>query len=291
MLPEFSSLIPKTKKEAVDALASHQGAVPIAGGTDLMVRLRHGEAHPFVVDITAVPELSRIDDADGRIRIGACATHAYVSRHDDITCSAYGLAVACGAVGSPQIRNMGTIGGNLVNASPAADSIPPLLVHDARVTLESAAGVRTETLEAFITAPYKTTIKDGELLTSILVEPLRGYEEGYRRVAKRAALGHIAAGGRLGAPRGRGRVQRRAHLHRELHTHPVPCRRRGGISQRAETGATRDRRGGEGDAGGDQADHRREAFLCLQDAGCEGSAHRGARGCVRCCSSARISTG
>lgn len=189
MLPEFSSLIPKTKKEAVDVLASHQGAVPIAGGTDLMVRLRHGEAHPYVVDITAVPEFSGIDDddANGRIRIGACATHAYVSRHNDIICSAYGLAVACAAVGSPQIRNMGTIGGNLVNASPAADSIPPLLVHDAQVILESAAGVRTETLEAIITAPYKTTIKDGELLTSILVEPLRGYEEGYRRVAKRAA--------------------------------------------------------------------------------------------------------
>lgn len=187
MLPGFSSLVPKTKKEAVDALASHQGAVPIAGGTDLMVRLRHGEAHPYVVDITAVPEFSWIDDADGRIRIGACATHAYVSRHNDIICSAYGLAVACGAVGSPQIRNMGTIGGNLVNASPAADSIPPLLVHDAQVILESAAGVRTETLEAIITAPYKTSIKDGELLTSILVEPLRGYEEGYRRVAKRAA--------------------------------------------------------------------------------------------------------
>jgi len=89
-------------------------------------------------------------------------------------------------IGTPQIRNMGTIGGNIINASPAADSIPPLLIHDALCILESVKGVRKEPLATFIIAPYKTSIRDNEVLTGIDIQGLAGYREGYRRVTKRA---------------------------------------------------------------------------------------------------------
>jgi CO/xanthine dehydrogenase FAD-binding subunit len=183
MLPEFSSVTARTKEEAIGSLRDHSGSVLLAGGTDLLVRMRRGETHAHLVDITRVSELSGVASKNGRLYIGACTTHSAISRNADILNGARSLAHACGLVGSPQIRNMGTIGGNLVNASPAADSIPPLLVHDAQLTLESNAGTKTESLERF-----KTVISSAELLSSVVIESLKGYEEGYRRVAKRAAF-------------------------------------------------------------------------------------------------------
>ena len=188
MLPEFSSAAARTKEEAIRSLGDHPGSTLLAGGTDLLVRMRRGETHAHLVDITRVPELSVIASENGRLRIGACTTHSAISRNAGILTGARSLSIACSLVGSPQIRNMGTIGGNLVNASPAADSIPPLLVHDAQLTLESSEGATVEGLELFVVAPYKTVISSAELLSSITIEVLRGYEEGYRRVAKRAAL-------------------------------------------------------------------------------------------------------
>jgi len=188
MLPDFSSMIAKTKEEAIQSLKDHPGSTLLAGGTDLLVRMSKGEIRTHLVDIIRVPELSVIAPENGRLRIGACTTHSTISRNADILTGARSLSIACGLVGSPQIRNMGTIGGNLVNASPAADSIPPLLVHDARLTLESNEGTKTESLERFIVAPYKTVISATEILSSVVIETLKGYEEGYRRVAKRAAL-------------------------------------------------------------------------------------------------------
>jgi CO/xanthine dehydrogenase FAD-binding subunit len=188
MLPDFSSVIARTKEEAVRSLRDHPGSALLAGGTDLLVRMRRGETHAHLVDITRVSELSGVASKNGRLYIGACTTHSAISRNADILNGARSLAHACGLVGSPQIRNMGTIGGNLVNASPAADSIPPLLVHEAQLTLESNEGAKVESLERFIVAPYKTVISATEILTSIVIDTLKGYEEGYRRVAKRAAL-------------------------------------------------------------------------------------------------------
>jgi CO/xanthine dehydrogenase FAD-binding subunit len=188
MLPDFSSVIARTKEEAVRSLRDHPGSALLAGGTDLLVRMRRGETHAHLVDIARVSELSGFAAKNGRLYIGACTTHSAISRNADILNGARSLAHACGLVGSPQIRNMGTIGGNLVNASPAADSIPPLLVHEAQLTLESNEGAKVESLERFIVAPYKTVISATEILTSIVIDTLKGYEEGYRRVAKRAAL-------------------------------------------------------------------------------------------------------
>jgi carbon-monoxide dehydrogenase medium subunit len=120
------------------------------------------------------------------IAIGAASTHKAISTHTIIKSQASSLATACGWVGSQAIRNMGTIGGNLVNASPAADSLAPLLIHDAVAVLESKDGIRRMKIEDFILAPYKTAIDAHELLTFIEIKSLTGYREGYRRVTKRA---------------------------------------------------------------------------------------------------------
>jgi CO/xanthine dehydrogenase FAD-binding subunit len=187
MLPDFASVNPETKEEALAYLASLEDVRVIAGGTDLLVDMKRGRSYGNVVDVMNVAELKGLSADGGDIVIGSTVTHAAISRSTLLSDEARSLSVACGSIGSPQIRNMGTIGGNLVNASPAADSIPPLLVHDAVLSIESKEDGREETLEDFIVAPYETSLKPGELLTSVRIKGLPGYREGYRRIAKRAA--------------------------------------------------------------------------------------------------------
>jgi CO/xanthine dehydrogenase FAD-binding subunit len=187
MLPRFSSLKAKTKKEAVTVLAEGEEATLVAGGTDLLVRMKRGESHNHLIDITSIEELKGVVAEGSRILIGAATTHSRVSTDPLIRESARSLGEAASEIGSPQIRNMGTIGGNLATASPCAESIAPLLVHDALLTIESAEGERVEALAQFITAPYRTTLTGREMLSLIRIERLEGYREGYRRVAKRAA--------------------------------------------------------------------------------------------------------
>lgn len=187
MLPDFASIIAETKEEALSCLSSLERAKVIAGGTDLMVKMRSGERYDHIIDITNIRELDGIAVKDGVVVIGPVATHARLGSDAAIRENAPGLALACSLVGSPQIRNMGTIGGNIVNASPAADSIPPMLIHDAMLTLESKGSSRKVRLEDIIVAPYKTSINTRELLGPVEITSLKGYREGYTRVAKRAA--------------------------------------------------------------------------------------------------------
>jgi len=186
MLPEFASVIPESKENALAHLSSLENAKIFAGGTDLLVKMRRGESCSHIVDITNIRDLQGVSEHGGLITIGAISTHSEIHANPIIRAQAPSLARACGWVGSPAIRNMGTIGGNLVNASPAADSLAPLLIHDTMVVLESKNGVRKMKLEDFIHAPYKTAIQPYELLTSIEIKGLPGYREGYKRVTKRA---------------------------------------------------------------------------------------------------------
>jgi len=186
MLPEFASVVPETKEKALTLLSSLDNVKVFAGGTDLLVKMRRGESCSNIIDITQISDLQVISGQGGLIAIGAASTHKAISTHTIIKSQASSLATACGWVGSPAIRNMGTIGGNLVNASPAADSLAPLLIHDAEVLLESKDGMRRMKVEDFILAPYKTAIDARELLTLIQIEGLTGYREGYKRVTKRA---------------------------------------------------------------------------------------------------------
>lgn len=187
MLPDFASAIPESKEQALALLASLEDVKIFAGGTDLLVKMRRGEKCSNIVDITAIHDLKGVAEQNSFISIGAASTHNEISTNPVIRSQASSLATACGWVGSPAIRNMGTIGGNLVNASPAADSLAPLLIHEGEVVLESKGGTRKMKVEDFILSPYKTAIHSQELLTAIEIKGLSGYREGYKRVTKRAA--------------------------------------------------------------------------------------------------------
>ncbi|MCX5831898.1 MAG: FAD binding domain-containing protein [Deltaproteobacteria bacterium] len=187
MLPEFELINAADKSAALAVLAEPEGAKVIAGGTDLLVRMRRGETWGRLLDVSRIAELRTIKADESGVVIGGGVNHREVSSHSNVLDAAPDLACACSQVGSPQIRNRGTIGGNLANASPAADALPPLLIHRARVILESARGVREVNLEDFIVAPYQTSIMADELLCGVSLESLKGYRMGYRRVAKRAA--------------------------------------------------------------------------------------------------------
>ena len=187
MLPDFASVSPETKEDALAYLALLDDARVIAGGTDLLVNMKRGELCGNIVDIMNIEELRRLSGDGADIAIGPAITHAAISAAAMLNDLAGSLSAACGWIGSPQIRNMGTIGGNLANASPAADLIPPLLIHDTVLKIESQEGKREERLDDFIVAPYETSLKPHELLTWVCIKGLPGYREGYRRIARRAA--------------------------------------------------------------------------------------------------------
>lgn len=159
-------LRPKTLDEALQALSGH-GARILAGGTDVFPAL--GEAQPGpLLDISAVAELAGIAEEEGAIRIGARATWSELLRHP-LPPGFDALKAAAREVGSVQIQNLGTVAGNLCNASPAADGVPPLLVLDAEVELASAAGRRRLPLASFITGNRRTERRADEMVTAVLV--------------------------------------------------------------------------------------------------------------------------
>ncbi len=128
-------------QEALELKAAHPEAVPIAGGTDLMVELNFDRIRPRpVLDLTRIPELTEWSPENGRLRVGAGVTYSRLIA--ELAERLPGLAIASRTVGSPQIRNRGTVGGNLGTSSPAGDALPPLFAADAEVELASRAGTR-----------------------------------------------------------------------------------------------------------------------------------------------------
>ncbi len=139
-----------------------------AGGTDLVVRLKQDMVREdSLLDISRVKELSGIYESEGFIHVLPLTTHTEIVESDLIKRYAPILRDACLTIGSPQIRNKGTIGGNVANASPAGDSIPALFAHEAMLKLESVSRKRVISVEDFFVGPGKTTRKPDELLTDI----------------------------------------------------------------------------------------------------------------------------
>src|SRR4030081_709805 len=166
--------------------AAHPEAMPIAGGTDVMVEINLDRHRPAaIMDLTRVSELAEWGADDGRLRIGAGVTYSrLISELGD---RLPGLAMASRTVGSPQIRNRGTVGGNLGTSSPAGDAHPPLLARDAIVEVASSSGVRRVPAREFFTGPKKSVIQKDELIAAFLVEPAPGPQQ-FSKVGTRNAM-------------------------------------------------------------------------------------------------------
>jgi CO/xanthine dehydrogenase FAD-binding subunit len=156
-------LLPRTLDEALELRAARPEAVPIAGGTDLMVELNFDRARPDAfLDVSRLPELRAWRFDDGQVFLGAGVTYTRIQRELP---RLRALAQASRGVGSPQIRNRGTVGGNLATASPAGDSIPVLAAHDAEVGLVAAGGrERWVPWHEFATGVKTTTLGGDELI-------------------------------------------------------------------------------------------------------------------------------
>ncbi len=159
---------PETVKECVELLNEYgEDARLLAGGTDLVVRMRNRQAKPkAVISLNCIKELQRITPEDGGLSIGAMARLMDVSKSEMLTGPWQVVKKCAGHVSSMQIRNVGTIGGNTCNASPSADTIPGLMVLDARVALSGPKEDRVIPLEEFFAGPGKTVLQRGEMLTS-----------------------------------------------------------------------------------------------------------------------------
>ena len=181
-------LRPATWSEALAMKSAHPEALPIAGGTDVMVEINFDRARPAtIIDLTRIADLTEwgMDTAGAHLRIGAGVTYARII--DELSDRLPGLAMASRTVGSPQIRNRGTVGGNLGSASPAGDAHPPLLASDALVELSSTTGSRRIPAREFYTGPKRNAMRKDELIAAFLVEPSRGPQQ-FSKVGTRNAM-------------------------------------------------------------------------------------------------------
>jgi CO/xanthine dehydrogenase FAD-binding subunit len=199
-------LQPRSLPDALAIKAERPDAVPIAGGTDVMVELNFDRRRPeAVLDLTRVPELAAWDRSDGGVRVGAGVTYTRVIA--ELAGALPGLAIAARTVGSPQIRNRGTIGGNLGSASPAGDCHPPLLATGAEVEVASAGGARRVPIDEFFTGPKQSALEPDELICAVHLPAATGPQQ-FAKIGTRNAmviavcsfgLALDPAGGRVGA--------------------------------------------------------------------------------------------
>ncbi len=179
-------LQPTSMAEALEAKAAHPDAVPLWGGTDVMVDVNFGRTRPAaIIDLTRVGELTGWREDDGVLRVGAGVTYARAIA--ELGDRLPGLAVASRTVGSPQIRNRGTIGGNLGSSSPAGDALPPLYAGGADVELASARGTRRVPIADFVTGPKRNALAPDELIAAFHVPAAQGPQQ-FSKVGTRNAM-------------------------------------------------------------------------------------------------------
>jgi CO/xanthine dehydrogenase FAD-binding subunit len=173
-------------QEALQLKAAHPEAVPIAGGTDLMVELNFDRIRPrAILDLTRIGELTEWGPDNGHLRVGAGVTYARLIK--ELGDRLPGLAIASRTVGSPQIRNRGTVGGNLGTSSPAGDGLPPLFASDAEVELASSGGTRRIPVREFVTGPKRNCLADHELIAAFHIAPADGPQQ-FAKVGTRNAM-------------------------------------------------------------------------------------------------------
>jgi CO/xanthine dehydrogenase FAD-binding subunit len=179
-------LIPRNLHEALRMKAERPGARPIEGGTDVMVDLNFDRSRPdALLNLNEVADLKGWRRENGALRLGAALT--YTQAMHELASTIPALAEASRTVGSPQIRNRGTIGGNLGTASPAGDALPPLLVEGAEVEIASVRGTRRIPLTGFLVGPKQNALAHDELIVAVHVEP-SGAAQTFMKVGPRNAM-------------------------------------------------------------------------------------------------------
>jgi len=193
-MKEFDFVRPGTLAEALDFLATH-GVMTrvVAGGTDLMIALRRDDPAladvRYILDLTGLDDLKGISQEGNVIRIGALVTHSQLADSALLQRTVPFLSQAAFSVGSPQIRNRGTVGGNIMNASPAADTLPPLVALEARCRLVARDGERDLPLTELLVGPYRTSRRPEEILKEVYFSlPPAGTGFSFQKVGRRKAL-------------------------------------------------------------------------------------------------------
>jgi CO/xanthine dehydrogenase FAD-binding subunit len=199
-------LTPRTLEEALRLKSERPGARPIQGGTDLMVELNFDHSRPeALLNLNEVPELRGWSRENGSLRLGSGLTYTEVM-HSELAQLLPALAEASRTVGSPQIRNRGTIGGNLGTASPAGDALPPLVIEDVEVELASVRGVRRVPLGEFLVGPKRNTLAADELIAAVWLSP-SGAPQTFMKVGPRNAMVIAVCSLALSADRERGELR------------------------------------------------------------------------------------
>ncbi|MEE2704271.1 MAG: xanthine dehydrogenase family protein subunit M [Myxococcota bacterium] len=181
---------PHELSAAIKLLDSVEGAYVLAGGTDLLIQLRSGVIRPtLLVDLKRIPELTAVSlEAEG-LSLGAAVACAELREHKQVEHLFPGVYESAELIGSEQIQGRASLGGNLCNASPAADTVPALLATGARCVIAGPAGSRTLPCEKFVTAPGETALARGELLVSIQIpRPAPGTADCYLRMIPRTEM-------------------------------------------------------------------------------------------------------
>ncbi|HUG54046.1 MAG TPA: FAD binding domain-containing protein, partial [Vicinamibacteria bacterium] len=180
---------PRSLEEALEILAQRGGEVrPLAGGTDVLVKAKDGLlSRGALFDLTAVAEIRGVEEREDHLWIGAGTTHTEMMRSAAVAAAAPALPAACAVIGGPQIRNRGTLGGNLANASPAADTVPPLFAADALVEIASVSGRREVPISEFFLGPRQTVLVPDELILGVRVPRRAGVRGAFLRLGQRRA--------------------------------------------------------------------------------------------------------
>ncbi len=186
-----SSWSPRTLDEALALRAEHPGVTVVAGGTDLMVALNRGRSRPdALLDLSHVEELQSWERDPGLVRVGAGVTFARIAAElDDQTA----LAEAARSVGSPQVRNRATLGGNIATASPAGDGLAALAAYDAAIVVADRAGERRIPWQEFLLGPKRTALGPRELVVAAEWEPVDGPGT-FAKIGPRGAMVIAVAG-------------------------------------------------------------------------------------------------
>lgn len=191
LLPKFDYHEPLSVDEACQIMSDlGEKAKPLAGGTDLIVNMKKKILSPeHLVALSRIEDLRKIELLNGSVRIGACVTAAELAESQEIKRGLGALGQGAGILGSPLIRNLATVAGNLVSARPAADLPPPLMAYGAEVVLKSRRGERTLPLETFFQGPGQTLLEIDEILTEIIIQrPPESAGAGYIKLGTRKAL-------------------------------------------------------------------------------------------------------